>query len=56
MLNEGIDGGKDAVFDRRRFVGVAGREALHVFDLKQELFVSADRSQGYARIQPPYGL
>ena len=44
MLEHGIDGALDVVFDKTRFIGVSGRQALHVFDLKQKLFVLADRS------------
>ena len=34
MIENGIDGATDVIFDRTRFIGVAGRQALHVFDLK----------------------
>ena len=42
MVELNIDGANDRKFDRTRFVGVAGREAFHVFDLKIEMFVAAD--------------
>ena len=34
-------------FSRDRFIGVVGREALHVFDLAQMDFVYADEASGY---------
>ena len=34
-------------FDKNRFIGVAGREAFHVFDLEKIDFVSADKGSGY---------
>ena len=34
-------------FDKNRFVGVAGREAFHVFDLEKMDFVCADKQSGY---------
>ena len=42
MLEERIEGASTSPFDTQRFVAVAGREAFHVFDLKQNRFVSAD--------------
>ena len=34
-------------FDRYRFIGVAGREAFHCFDLAQMDFIYADEANGY---------
>ena len=36
-------------FDKTRFIGVAGREAFHVFDLEVMNFTYADHRIGYAQ-------
>ena len=50
MLNKSIDGTKCAMFDKNRFIAVAGRLALHVFDLEKMEFVLADVEQGYSTL------
>ena len=39
----GLDGAeRGSTFDKSRFIGIPGREAFHVFDLKKMDFVLAD--------------
>ena len=48
MIDKGVEGAEvDSYFDRNRFIGIAGREAFHVFDLKKFDFVSAHEPSGY---------
>ena len=39
MLKKSIDGTKCAIFDKNRFIAVAGRNASHVFDLDKMDFI-----------------
>ena len=51
MLDAEIEGAvQNSNFDRNRFVGVAGREAFHVFDLKKMNFVIGDKRNGYVNL------
>ena len=47
MIEEGVDGAFNKCFDKNRFIGIAGREALHVFDTEKMDFVCADTRFGY---------
>lgn len=42
------------LFDKGRYVGVAGREAFHVFDLELMDFICADTSLGYVNCLEQY--
>ena len=49
---EAEEGSFDAAkfFDKNRYIGMAGREALHVFDLEKMEFILADKTQGYINL------
>ena len=38
------------MFDKNRFIGVVGNNALHVFDVEQMSFIFADQSLGYKHL------
>ena len=52
MLKSGVTDAHKYPFERCRWVGVVGREAYHVFDLKKMEFVYAERELGYSKLQP----
>ena len=48
MQVQGLEGSqRGSTFDENRFIGIAGREAFHVFDLEKMDFVLADKANGY---------
>ena len=50
MIEAKVEGAdkQGSAFDKNRFIGVAGREAFHVFDLDKMDFVRSDAGQGYS--------
>ena len=47
MLEQNEQVEAEGKFDKRRYIAVVGREALHVFDLHKRDFIEQSREQGY---------